>query len=762
MLAIVTALCIPTNRVPSLRVFLQNLCRATTVCCAVLASIYAGQAAAAGQPAQVDNADILLLTAGLRTISLTPSVQTVIGPGGGTVTSARATLVVPAGALGNASYVSLEGIRPDVQFGSNSARSGYKVIFRSPTLAKDATLAIAGFGGPDRTVLVAMYDTAGDYEGNTNSTQPNLVEGQVVSGTLRVTIPAVELDATTSGAGSNANAVNTWREFGLWAVAGYSILRSAHFRLTYPTALAGQTDDYPQLILDYAEAAYARLNSMGYAFTDGLNWPHNINLEYNLGAANGYASIPLSGKRNTFSVIAASLCAHDKLDLLKATVGHEFFHAVQNVYDPRSGIRIRHEWATPYFLWLSEASSTWFEGRFLDSSSYVPNIFLGNYDMMQQGLETYADHAGAQNTGYWASGFLRYLTGIRGDVVVRQAWEEVSAMGTGSSQYSDLTALGRGVNTISSLAVSWQVYIDKFITGQTGYAGWKPPDSSLTWYNSSLVSDVETILYRTLSSQLTPFSAFKWTLIFRKDLIDSDYVLELVDAPADVEFTLFKGPGLAGPFAKVATLAADAPYIFTAEVGSAYLVSVVGTNTDAPYRTPAVASARIGLTGASTLCPEAVPEGVHPWIMLSSDGKSRLVTKDYVFYADEVYYDAERTQPGVVNCGKPDGGCDFKKEWYENGVVRAVTPMNAACQKNGLQRIYYESGLIDREANYLSDLLNGAYAEYYDGGGAKIQGAYAAGLRNGTWTWYDQSGAWTMVCQYSAGQELSCRSPGDP
>jgi hypothetical protein len=159
---------------------------------------------------------------------------------------------------------------------------------------------------------------------------------------------------------------------------------------------------------------------------------------------------------------------------MEVTIGHEFFHAIQNTYDPAHA-RIKAIWNSRG-LCLYDASSTWFEGEMIDSPSYIGapamgEIFRGN-PFYTKGLG-YGCRSDPKGYGYGASTFLRYLTNKYGADLVLVLWRNI-LHGAGFDVPIDAMKAAR-VN----VALDWEDFSQKLLLGTTGL-GWPLPPADST------------------------------------------------------------------------------------------------------------------------------------------------------------------------------------------------------------------------------------------------------------------------------------------
>ncbi|WP_151082909.1 MXAN_6640 family putative metalloprotease [Nocardioides cynanchi] len=110
------------------------------------------------------------------------------------------------------------------------------------------------------------------------------------------------------------------------------------------------------------------------------------------------------------------------IQVARVTAAHEFFHAIQFGYDVQED------------SWLMEATSTWMEDQFDDSSNdnrqYLPFGQLAHPD---QPLDTF-EATGAAQYGNWA--YFEHLSHRFGRGIVRQIWHSAAAFSGGGDRFS--------------------------------------------------------------------------------------------------------------------------------------------------------------------------------------------------------------------------------------------------------------------------------------------------------------------------------------
>lgn len=157
---------------------------------------------------------------------------------------------------------------------------------------------------------------------------------------------------------------------------------------------------------------------------------------------------------------------------MRATVGHELFHLMQEAYDPRTRYKKVSEPGAWY--WFLEALSTWFESIMLESGNYIPSTVL-NDDwafLTRRGLEfPSGDQSELAHHGYGASMFLRFLSSKRGGDarlagVLRRMSARTSDPWNPQPQLSPVGALRLDYPDLSE---AWAAFVRAFMAGHGIY-----------------------------------------------------------------------------------------------------------------------------------------------------------------------------------------------------------------------------------------------------------------------------------------------------
>lgn len=504
-----------------------------------------------------------------------------IGTSGGTVTDGNTTITFPANAVTAATTVTISPGSATNDFPDATVVSDIKAveiegdIYQPIQIKMTATGAISG-----KVFAVVATDTY-----TASSAVPFfrgvLHEATVAGNILSVTIPPSAFGSQSTDASpdryssmaADGSTSKAKRRFTVWFITGYDLLQSGHFSITYPVKPCNSLviRDY----LDIAEDAYTKLiTNIGFS-PSGLAWPMSINvikLDPGKYGEAGYGRIGrwISGTKSLSLSINQQYCnssSQADMDEMKATIGHEFFHTIQYVYDPHWAVR-ESVFGSP-FTWLMEASSTWFEAEMLNNSSYASPVFTGNADFYRNGLE-HGGQVDAQEHGYGASGFLRYLTSKFGNGLILSTWAKVNGQ---SGTYSSTGALASANVILSS---EWQTFAEQYLTATTSF-GWSAPGSVFSFTYSDTKPTAE------FTDDLYPLSGVKIGFNFNSLKQNKNYTLTLAEGKNSfIKAHLYKYESKT--YTKIAEFTDK--YAFDATPGSGFFLIVLNSDDTAPYTTP--------------------------------------------------------------------------------------------------------------------------------------------------------------------------------
>ncbi len=345
------------------------------------------------------------------------------GPAGGLIRGGGVSLSIPAGAFAeNRSIVVYEADR-------RADPSGVRLspVVRISGLPSDIaaplTVSLDLFSPPPPgQTLEAVVQTEGGVRGIGFHTFPATLEGA----RLTFQIPATERTiAAASSAAQPHEAVPSTppREVdpAMRAINAEVYARTAprdldspsgRFRINFrPTQVSEATIRQVGQVLD---EAYRKLQGLGLDWSLRAQWPVRVLVEPFAGAHADYWGMEQTsfwGVNSSNLVLNATRLAEEGVTRnFRGTIGHELFHLMQELYDPRT--RYRKSTEAGAWLWFCEALSTWFESIMVEDDAYIPDVLReDNFGfLLRHGLEyPPGDQRAAALHGYGASMFLRYL-----------------------------------------------------------------------------------------------------------------------------------------------------------------------------------------------------------------------------------------------------------------------------------------------------------------------------------------------------------------
>ena len=335
-----------------------------------------------------------------------------IGTGGGEITGDQLTLSVPAAGFSGDATVTIAVSNDDRPFGADQATRMYRIdglpddydqplqltIEHGAKTEGDQTFVVLG----EEAFCRSQEDVQMRYR-----ILPSTGNGEVVT----AVIPAPDPGKGTGGGGKSGGF-----SFGVSVISGYSLYTTpqGHFRIGVPL---GHLNNYVEMG-SYLEEAYNRFRTLGFSYSARTNWPVSVTLK-SLDDDGGAMSSKL-GDDHGYLELALEIL--DDLTTMRLTCGHEFFHIVQGLYDPRAPMIQAAEPSRHY--WLDEAAAVWSEEFFTsvqDYASQTRNGFqMAPFAGMQKGAEDSARHH-----GYGMSAVIKYLADRYGQTFVASVYGDI-------------------------------------------------------------------------------------------------------------------------------------------------------------------------------------------------------------------------------------------------------------------------------------------------------------------------------------------------
>lgn len=341
-------------------------------------------------------------------------VSTVIPTSGGVASAPGITVSVPAGAFSSSATLSVaRASSPTTPVDSWRASDVYTVTGLPTTLNGPVTVTLdLTRAAGDRTLIA--FDTGRGVA----SAGLQFLEAAVNANQATVQLPSVSAGGSASAAPPESGVQSaaprpdssSGLEVSLYVMTFYRSTSSGDFLLFYPPGTVQESD--VTAVAQVLQQAKSRLEGLGLSWAKRTRWPLRV-VVYPFSSADqdkwGMAEPSVLGLNYHSISINSTKLAGGITDDLRATCGHELFHILQNLYDPRDAFRIAKFPGS--WLWFDEAASTWFENKMTGQSDVPTIVRQDNYAFLtRHGLEFQpGDPAAVQAHGYGASMFLRYL-----------------------------------------------------------------------------------------------------------------------------------------------------------------------------------------------------------------------------------------------------------------------------------------------------------------------------------------------------------------
>ncbi|HPR31786.1 MAG TPA: hypothetical protein PLK12_06815 [Prolixibacteraceae bacterium] len=338
-------------------------------------------------------------------------------------------------------------------FGTNQVSKNYLIKNIPLTFNKPISVEIEVTAPANETLGAAVEETVFIKSLNKEENAYRIQPCERTGNSVIITIPATNEQLKSEQNISFVQAEIEYIDLGLTAIAGFAeqVTTQGHFKIFYPKTSVNEIDE----LAGYLEEAYTKFSSppFGFSYAARTKWPVEVTVKKLKESVFGYMA-PSAWGDNYASLEINS----DKLkskEELRVTVGHEFFHFVQNLYDKRNRFS-KAKLESPQ-LWLDEASSVWVEEKFSNVTNYISSVRSGNekapLNGMVAGVET-----DVQNHGYGMSAMIKYLAEKYGEGILLKVYEEIS------KDNSPANALKKGIPEM--IMVWYPQFLEQYVTGK--------------------------------------------------------------------------------------------------------------------------------------------------------------------------------------------------------------------------------------------------------------------------------------------------------
>ncbi len=355
-----------------------------------------------------------------------------VGAGGGTIQTDDFFINIPAGAFNDDNNIILSAAEDYETFGSNGISRMFKIEGLPDEYSQEIEIGIKSAGNLTGISYIAFGELSFVPSTSSNISAFRLLETTASEDYLTCRIPLPEKAKSekriTSGIKS-ANNVTSSNKFML--VGGYHspyITSEGNFRIKYPESTV--LDEDVVALGGFLEEAFVVFrDSLKFSYSARESYPIDITVKPLSATRFGHYAPSHSGDNYSFIEFNSSMMS-DR-EQIRLTAGHEFFHLVQYLYDPRWSV-----WKGGYMPdhhWLNEATAVWSEEYFTSITDYVSTARDGwehaPFNGFQMGGEG-DDSETVGGHGYGMSSVIKYLVSRYGKNIMHTLYERILAEGS--------------------------------------------------------------------------------------------------------------------------------------------------------------------------------------------------------------------------------------------------------------------------------------------------------------------------------------------
>lgn len=225
---------------------------------------------------------------------------------------------------------------------------------------------------------------------------------------------------------------------GEWYLYSARTRRSGRFEVAWSSAV--NVDSYLNEQIDILLADLNRIYEFykaepySFSYAARTSWPFRVNVWWNLGTPGGDPNLGEFVRHSWFFNCSyidlnASLLTAENRDLRNVTLGHEWMHFIQQLWDGRRSVAVDRQW-------IYEAMAVHMEQFFVEKpDDYTPEIAGSYADLIGIGLPNVlgGNNLGRRRYGYSQAPLLKYVSQIYGETYVRKM---MNIMDDGKDQVS--------------------------------------------------------------------------------------------------------------------------------------------------------------------------------------------------------------------------------------------------------------------------------------------------------------------------------------
>ncbi len=382
-----------------------------------------------------------------------PITSSTVGKDGGELSVKNIHVSIPAGSFAADTKMELKKQTGENVFGTNKASEYYTITGIPVDFSKPVTITVTPDENAGANLFMAMGEESFVPSLNKMEVNYSFVESTLKEGKYLFNLTPAETDNDAKGKTMDLT-FGLVKDFACKGGGTKSTRASSKFQIYYDTK---KVRDYDAEKLEkYLNDAYDELVNMGFSFSKRTSWPISAYL-YNRQSysQNRLGEFVSSKFGNNWSYMTFNAGYMSDQTLMKSTAGHELFHLVQALYDPR--------WAftkaisAGNFYWLDEATATWFE-EIMAGEAYSSPTRKGHHMEPLKGVYKGANE-NPQHYGYGMAAFVKSMVGQTDKSTLSNIYQKIS-----EGAENPVKAINGGASkTVSEM---YPFFLDEYFNGK--------------------------------------------------------------------------------------------------------------------------------------------------------------------------------------------------------------------------------------------------------------------------------------------------------
>ncbi|MBN1352236.1 hypothetical protein JXJ21_22760 [candidate division KSB1 bacterium] len=350
-------------------------------------------------------------------------VTKLIDSAGGSLSSENLTLLIPQGAFSGEHELSLHTITDEQPFTGDAVSSLFRIDGIPTSFSKPLRMSLKYQSPLSGQPYIAIGEDAFVSSLGALMTGYRFFEAVDSSGFLICNLPVPDEEEQSMGGFAkpegSQQSTSSLRAQGLLGSQPI-VTGDGNFKISASGSSVSLAA--AQTLGTYLEQAYTTFQALGFKYDARKKWPVSVTIRSLDDEVFGYNSSSILGNNHGYMEFNSKKI--NQADDMRLTAGHEFFHFVQALYDPRNRYSKAKLQSDHY--WLDEATAVWSEEKFTNQQNYISPIRQGNEMAPFNGMQKGAD-GNAKNHGYGMSAIVKYLVGKYGEDKIVRMYQSISA-----------------------------------------------------------------------------------------------------------------------------------------------------------------------------------------------------------------------------------------------------------------------------------------------------------------------------------------------